>query len=1655
MVKILQAYNFAKQHTYSLNGDILSASLIDSSRIAVSSAEQFIEIYDIGGKQRRNELNGIDLNAITTASEYAAAEAEAAAAAAQAAADERLPTKYTLATVGEVVHLIYCEAGKYLLTLEKETLGTPVQSGNTGISCTSSSSNTVICPEDDTKMFVRIYANFWKFSEAKLIDLPITIRIASMTTPKAPLVESIDVIELPLRSPPDLIQCCQTSGNIIVSSKERIYLYEYTQCTHETTQPRFSYIDFLPFKFFVNLNFVPLRLCLAENVIAAMNNRYCVAFKVVDVVGSSAAGGVHCSPLDNDYGGGGGVCLEDVADVDVDEAISSSESSLMSKASAGPSSHNSFETDSLETTSSGRPMGVAGFPGRTPIDFNVARIVNSACGREFEVDLKSQWELGDAISVGGAGGGGGMGTTSLGSGGVCVGDTQEIIIMPARANDIKIKLVNEAKAMNVQRVSSHGNMTYAYNEDTSVQYDVRKLLQICMKSSEPNGRIVDILRCMDLKAIYQRNPHEDDLEDSEYDMGNQQVPGAVTTTKHANRRTLKSGKHQSCVGYALLVASSVDGYLYQFCAQGKWYSENEKPIATYSFTAPVLKVHINDYVIYAITTESVETHTSRIGHKLYNNRFEYPTLGGLFPEESSPDVNSAIAVIGLCAFMHVQYVCVNRNNLVLITNSALANNNSEANKRRSGGGVSNGNAGGRNIAARILGEAKVKNLLRSSSNNAAQQAQLNEWTLYNLEVPPVEHVIEDLEAISESYRAASSTNFYDLMEEAHVMLRLSLSLQCEQLAEEREQQLRSKFVENCRKLADFSIRSRKKEVYLQATGFYKMCNLQLADIYSNYINSYVQPAYLEQQQLPFGNNSPVIDETQLVGLIYTVKMFLLGLGTDRLLAAFLNQLVKPFFTPNRVIEQGYPQVPLSLEFLNMFIKYSPADIPQIMLNSPVVADAISGELVNYLKYLDKLNPDENLLLAVTACRMSNYLLAQEVVARLSRRELAVALIKHKNVLFDDGTVLFQRRGSQHYDAFKYRNGVTATTASGQQQHKSTAAAQAARRQHKRKPSFGQPQTTNALLAPTHTAHGVISFSDFTETILLATENTDLIEAISDVFIHALCIEHSITLEIILQLFLNYIASHIGHKGYQTSQKVFVNILQVYYYDYFDVNPMHNPHDMPSNSPPHLVGGDEYDETSSKAPSLNSERDNESIANSLPESNSGASSSMDERSYSHATNRNRIVYDQLHEHNSPYKRNTTLSPIQLDTNEQQSSSQGSNDAETNLKGLKILFRMYMGRLKSLSDLITDLQSADVEQQPVNEDCVSLRMECIKFMIRHLQELRVQQQQQQQNNLLRQNVGTQYYYAKSASYSGAQPTGAPEERKIIYVPFIPDYKLCGEEFERHIKTYLRPIPCLLERPQYLNRLPPFRRDDFSFPNRDEGECEVRFLGWHNELLTLTLKIQSLLASTKIDREIIEEFIAFIQKTPDLIGIDSFLVIVLPKHLAINYMLNFCPEYMWQYGKSNGFTPKHWESLLKKILSKQHLVPNWKAHITEILNNLVAELSFEELLQCFPSEAIKHQKTEAFLKEFNDNRINYVNDKLTFEEFNKPTQDLCDNETLLPREHLPMDNIDENNVFELTLRKAVSKQRSIALRSMIESTGTQLFDATRAIPVYTMKN
>lgn len=391
-----------------------------------------------------------------------------------------------------------------------------------------------------------------------------------------------------------------------------------------------------------------------------------------------------------------------------------------------------------------------------------------------------------------------------------------------------------------------------------------------------------------------------------------------------------------------------------FICIGKWYSENEKPIATYSFTAPVLQVHINDYVIYAITTESVEVHTSRVGHKLYNNRFEYPTLAEKFPEDSSPDVNIPIAMIGLCPFVHIQFVCVNRNKLILISNSTLTTNGNQNNS--TGYHLDNVVSENfirtkqstdikRNLASRFLAEAKAKHLLRL---NGSHQNQLcsQEWTMYDLEIPAVEQVVDDLEGIAQNVFNDCSKNFYDLMEEAHVILRMSISLQFEK-KELRETNLIMKFIQNCRKLANFCIKSVKKEVYMQSPGFYMMCNISLLDIYLYYVKSIEENlnSCPNNEKLPTGTTS---SHMKHYGFIYTIKVFLLSLKTYSLNTLCLSQLVKPYFTMNTDIAQENNSVSLALEILYLFIQYSPADIPQVMLDSPYIADAVNINLIKYL-----------------------------------------------------------------------------------------------------------------------------------------------------------------------------------------------------------------------------------------------------------------------------------------------------------------------------------------------------------------------------------------------------------------------------------------------------------------------------------------------------------------------------------------------------------------------------------------------------------------------------------------------------------------------------------------------------------------------------------
>lgn len=61
-------------------------------------------------------------------------------------------------------------------------------------------------------------------------------------------------------------------------------------------------------------------------------------------------------------------------------------------------------------------------------------------------------------------------------------------------------------------------------------------------------------------------------------------------------------------------------------------------IATYSFTSPIISVCVTDFVIHALTDHGIETYTHSIGHKLFNNIYEYNLSDDLYTSEVSESI---------------------------------------------------------------------------------------------------------------------------------------------------------------------------------------------------------------------------------------------------------------------------------------------------------------------------------------------------------------------------------------------------------------------------------------------------------------------------------------------------------------------------------------------------------------------------------------------------------------------------------------------------------------------------------------------------------------------------------------------------------------------------------------------------------------------------------------------------------------------------------------------------------------------------------------------------------------------------------------------------------------------------------------------------------
>lgn len=177
--------------------------------------------------------------------------------------------------------------------------------------------------------------------------------------------------------------------------------------------------------------------------------------------------------------------------------------------------------------------------------------------------------------------------------------------------------------------------------------------------------------------------------------------------------------------------------------------------------------------------------------------------------------------MGICGFFGIRHVASTSKNLVLLTTDneparSLSAPTSKRSTASSGtpGAVSTGRSS--NPVSSFAGHGN--NNIISSSN------EILDWTIYDLELPKPEVLVDDIVNLARIYRQNSPEIYYELIEEAHVIIRLArefLSIPtsydyCDdangssatspvESQDEYTKILNASYLKTCKMLADFTI----------------------------------------------------------------------------------------------------------------------------------------------------------------------------------------------------------------------------------------------------------------------------------------------------------------------------------------------------------------------------------------------------------------------------------------------------------------------------------------------------------------------------------------------------------------------------------------------------------------------------------------------------------------------------------------------------------------------------------------------------------------------------------------------------------------------------------------------------------------------------------
>jgi Hermansky-Pudlak syndrome 3 len=221
MVRVMSIYHFASQSIQQLEIEELSSTCLipDSEIVLAKNSDHTIEIRQLSNESKDDENFGVK----------------------------------SFSSVDDVDQMIYSKVGNFLVTLESRI------------------SNY----EKAEIRYVRIYVNWDKQSSP---SQSLRARIAGKITP---MKKTLEMIELPLSFNPTSIACCQSTGNVIVNHKNILQIFMFKYCTNENT--KLQYIDFFEAPFQVELDFIPSKVLVNEDVISCCNKQFFHVFKVMEV----------------------------------------------------------------------------------------------------------------------------------------------------------------------------------------------------------------------------------------------------------------------------------------------------------------------------------------------------------------------------------------------------------------------------------------------------------------------------------------------------------------------------------------------------------------------------------------------------------------------------------------------------------------------------------------------------------------------------------------------------------------------------------------------------------------------------------------------------------------------------------------------------------------------------------------------------------------------------------------------------------------------------------------------------------------------------------------------------------------------------------------------------------------------------------------------------------------------------------------------------------------------------------------------------------------------------------------------------------------------------------------------------------------------------